>query len=154
MLTSLRVLRLLAAAVWFGGLVFFAFILAPVAFSHLATHDAGTVVGASLRILHSVGLVCALILIVTTLLLPRVRRTPKFLIVTGIMLLLTLYSQYRIFPQMDADRAIAGDIHPGLPCQNNACSDFTRLHQRSEAIELFVLIGGLSLIEMLAMRED
>ncbi len=58
MRASLRVIRLLALVVWVGGLLFFAFVLAPVAFSKLpSTYEAGLVVGASLRVLHLTGLV-------------------------------------------------------------------------------------------------
>ena len=49
----LRFLMLLSLVVWIGGLIFFAFVLAPTAFSVLPTsHLAGNVVGRALGKLH------------------------------------------------------------------------------------------------------
>ncbi len=56
--TFMRALRLFAMVVWVGGLCFFAFVVAPVAFGSLpSAHDAGLVVGGTLRVLHWIGLV-------------------------------------------------------------------------------------------------
>ena len=53
MQTVLRALRLFAMVAWVGGLIFFAFVVAPVAFHSLpSTHEAGIVVGGTLRVLH------------------------------------------------------------------------------------------------------
>ena len=54
----LRLIQLLAIVVWVGGIAFFAFVLAPTAFSVLpSAHEAGLIVGATLRPLHNIGLV-------------------------------------------------------------------------------------------------
>ena len=54
----LRALRLFAMVAWVGGLGFFAFVVAPVAFHSLpSAHEAGMVVGGTLRVLHWIGLV-------------------------------------------------------------------------------------------------
>jgi uncharacterized membrane protein len=67
-----RVLRLLSMVVWVGGLVFFAFVLAPTAFRVLpSTHLAGSVVGATLNILHPVGEFCAAFFLIGTIVLLR-----------------------------------------------------------------------------------
>src|SRR5258708_31136568 len=56
--TFLRALRLYAMVAWVGGLAFFAFVVAPVAFGSLASaHEAGVVVGGTLRVLHWIGLI-------------------------------------------------------------------------------------------------
>ncbi|WP_433983104.1 DUF4149 domain-containing protein [Tunturiibacter empetritectus] len=58
MQTLLRALRLFAMVAWVGGLGFFAFVVAPVAFHSLpSAHEAGMVVGGTLRVLHWIGLV-------------------------------------------------------------------------------------------------
>ena len=58
MQTFLRALRLYAMVAWVGGLLFFAFVVAPVAFGSLpSTHEAGIVVGGTLRVLHWIGLI-------------------------------------------------------------------------------------------------
>ena len=56
MQTFLRALRLYAMVAWVGGLGFFAFVVAPVAFGSLpSAHEAGIVVGGTLRVLHWIG---------------------------------------------------------------------------------------------------
>jgi uncharacterized membrane protein len=69
MKTLVRTLSMLCLAVWIGGLIFFAFVEAPVTFMSLPdTHQEGTIVGDALRILHLIGLLCciALLLLLTT----------------------------------------------------------------------------------------
>jgi hypothetical protein len=149
MSTALRTLRLLALIVWLGGLIFFGAVLAPVAFTHLATtHDAGLVVGASLRILHLIGFVCGAVLILTTLALDRAGRAFFFTVITAAMLALTAWSHFSIIPRMESDRLAAGEITP--QCASPACTDFNRLHPLSEHIEEAVMLGGLALTVMLA----
>ena len=67
MQTLLRALRLFAMVAWVGGLGFFAFVVAPVAFHSLpSAHEAGIVVGGTLRVLHWIGLVGGAIFYVAT----------------------------------------------------------------------------------------
>jgi len=149
MMTALRTLRLLALIVWLGGLIFFGAVMAPVAFHVLpTTHLAGAVVGHSLRVLHIIGMVCAAVLIVTTLLLAHTRRALIFCGITAAMLLLTAYSQFSIIPRMNADRDAAGEITH--TCTSAPCTDFNRLHPISEHVEEGVMLGGLALVVMLA----
>jgi hypothetical protein len=150
MQTTLRILRLLALIVWVGGLVFFGAVLAPVAFTHLpTTHEAGLVVGASLRILHVMGLTCGVILILTTLALARASRALRITAITAVMLALTAYSQYSILPRMDADRDAVGEIDSVSP-DNILRRDFDHLHHLSKHMEEAVLLGGLALTVLLA----
>jgi len=52
-MSFLRYLMLLSLVVWIGGLIFFAFVLAPTAFQVLPnTHLAGNMVGRALSKLH------------------------------------------------------------------------------------------------------
>ena len=52
---------------WVGGLGFFAFVVAPVAFHSLASaHEAGLVVGGTLRVLHMIGLVGGVVFCLAT----------------------------------------------------------------------------------------
>ncbi len=70
MQTVLRALRLYAMVAWVGGLVFFAFVVAPVAFHSLTSaHEAGLVVGGTLRVLHLIGLVGGAVFYAATFLL-------------------------------------------------------------------------------------
>ena len=114
MQTLLRALRLFAMVAWVGGLGFFAFVVAPVAFHSLpSTHEAGIVVGGTLRVLHWIGLVGGTIFYVATgVLWLRAGVTARLgfaieMILTGLMMATTFYSQFKILPAMEVDRAIA-----------------------------------------------
>lgn len=115
-MSFLRYLMLLSLIVWIGGLIFFAFAVAPVAFSVLPTrHLAGNVVGRTLGLLHWMGIFSGLIFLASSLLYSRVTRgTSEALaarnILIVLMLALTLVSQFVIIPRMDTLRASIGEI--------------------------------------------
>ena len=69
-MTFLRFLMLLSLVVWIGGLIFFAFVVAPTVFHPgiLPTRQlAGNVVNRSLGILHGIGLVCGIVFAITSM---------------------------------------------------------------------------------------
>src|ERR1700751_4099495 len=67
MQTFLRALRLYAVVALVGGLAFFAFVVAPVAFGSLpSAHQAGLVVGGTLRVLHWIGLIGGVVFCLAT----------------------------------------------------------------------------------------
>src|SRR5580700_8518047 len=71
-MSFLRYLMLLTLIVWLGGLIFFAFVLAPAAFSVLPTrHLAGTLVGRTLGTLHWMGIFSGIIFLVSSILYSR-----------------------------------------------------------------------------------
>lgn len=152
---ALNSLRLLALAVWLGSLVFFAFVLAPTAFSPIVvqqTHSqfvSGLIVGSSISSLHWIGLICAVILLITVW---QLRRSSGIwqLTAVAVMLLLTAFSQFWIVPRMDRDRVQAGgDINAIAPA-NPARQDFDRLHSLSEKVEGLVLLAGIALTVLVA----
>lgn len=107
----LRALRLLAMTAWVGGIAFFAFVVAPVAFGRLSsTHDAGLVVGGSLNILHWIGLIGGLLFCLATATLWFRAEVPARVgfaievVLALVMLAVTAYSQFRILPAMERDR--------------------------------------------------
>lgn len=111
----LRALRLLAMTAWVGGIAFFAFVVAPVAFGRLSsTHDAGLVVGGSLNILHWIGLIGGLLFCLATATLWFRAEVPARVgfaievVLALVMLAVTAYSQFRILPAMERDRVEAG----------------------------------------------
>jgi uncharacterized membrane protein len=153
MTSTLRYLQLLAITVWVGGLVFFAFILAPTAFGVLPTiHLAGSIVGECLKHFDLLALVCgAIFLAVTAELYRRApnrirgRYEAEFLL-AGAMLLATAYLHWNIIPAMDADQLTAnGDIN-SLPATNPAHTHFDKLHKRSERVAGGVLFVGLAVL--------
>jgi uncharacterized membrane protein len=149
----LRFLQLLSMVVWIGGLVFFAFVLAPTAFGVLPSiHEAGLVVGASLKVFDKVALVCgALFLAVTAGLFRKVpmrirgRYEMEFLL-AGVMLLATAYLQFNIIPAMDADQLQAGGDVNKLARTDPTWQHFDKLHHRSEDVAGAVLLIGLGVL--------
>jgi hypothetical protein len=145
----LRALRLLTIVVWVGGLGFFAFVLAPVAFGVLpSTHEAGMVVRGTLTVLNGMGQLCGgLFALATIVLWSRARVQARNLLLTQLlfvvlMMAATAYVQVSIMPAMERDRIAAGGIIDAAPPDNPARMDFDRLHARSEKVEGAVLLLG------------
>jgi hypothetical protein len=150
--------RLLSLALWVGGLVFFAFVVAPVAFSRLpSAHEAGLIVGATLRVLHLLGLACgALFLLLTLVDLRRIgsrRIVTAELVLDLVMLGVTAYLQFAILPAMEVARTAAGgDVALAAPA-DPARVHFDRLHLLSEKLEGVVLLCGVGLLFAMAGEE-
>src|SRR5580698_6015709 len=105
-----RYVAIAALAVWIGSLIFFGAVLAPTAFKLLPSpHDAGLLVGATLRQLHIIGLCCGLAAVLCLLAVGwgRFGRTAPAILLVLVMMGLTEASQYVILPRMDRDRAAA-----------------------------------------------
>jgi uncharacterized membrane protein len=152
-----RILRHLSIVVWVGGIIFFAFILAPVAFHLLPSqHEAGIVVGGTLRVLDVVGLVCGGIFWIATLVL-YLRSNPAAklgygaqLVIVSVMMLATAHLHMGILPAMEVDRVQAGGDIEASPATNPAHIHFERLHKRSEQVEGAVLLCGLGIVVLMA----
>ena len=154
MRTSFHSLVYLALGLWLGALVFFATVLAPIAFSQLpplfptpaaGIHAAGLIVGGSLVRLHWMGLVCGLIFLAVSVLARAHYRTiiPQGVLVL-VMMLLTAYSQFFIIPQMDTARDSVGGNVAAVAADNPGRQIFDRLHQRSVHVESLVLLCGIA----------
>jgi hypothetical protein len=141
---------LLALVVWIGGIVFLAFVEAPIAFTPglLPTrHMAGSVVGRSLDLLHFMGIASGVVFLIASMLYcrltvgrARVMALRHILIV--LMLILTLISQLAVSPKMHALRAQAGVID-NLALSDPIRREFDRLHVWSKKFEQAVLLLGL-----------
>ena len=149
-MSFLRFLMLLSLVVWLGGLIFFAFVLAPTAFSPglLPTrHMAGSIVGRSLDLLHYMAIASGIVFLIASMLYSRMTvgtATPlaaRHLLIV-LMLLLTVISQFAISPKMYAIRAEVGVID-NVPPDNPLRMEFNRLHMWSEKFEEAVLLLGL-----------
>jgi hypothetical protein len=161
MQTLVRALRLYAMVAWVGGLAFFAFVVAPVAFGTLASaHQAGLVVGGTLRVLHWIGLVGGAVFCLGTGWLWFRAEVParigfaRQLALTAVMLVVTAYSQFRILPAMEVDRALAGGEVETASLDNSGRVDFERLHRLSEKLEGFVLLCGLGVVFVLSRESQ
>ena len=154
-MSLLRFLMLLSLVIWIGGLIFFAFVLAPTAFQVLPdTHLAGNVVGRALGKLHWIAIVSGIIFLASSLIYSHLTEgTSHFFalrhVLICLMLGLTLLSQLWIIPRMDALRAQVGDFAT-VPLDNPARVQFDALHVWSTRVEGAVLLLGLVTIYLTA----
>ena|SRR6266849_10086977 len=155
---TLRTLMLLALIAWIGGILFFAFVLAPTVFTVLPTREmAGNVVSRSLTALHWIGLIsgtvflgCSLAYNQRTLARPRTFAAAHVFVV--LMLALTLVSQFAITPRMRTLRAQLGTID-NVSLTDSRRMEFDHLHAWSTRAEGGVLCLGL-LVVVLTARSD
>ena len=157
----LRALRLFAMVAWVGGLIFFAFVVAPIAFHRLpSAHQAGLVVGGTLQVLHWIGLIGGVVFCIATGILWLRAEVPArvgFAIATAlttVMLLTTAYSQFRILPAMERDRVQAGGEIETADVASPPRADFERLHAQSERLEGLVLFCGIGVVLVLARESQ
>ena len=154
-MSILRFLMLLSLVVWIGGLIFFAFVLAPTAFQVLPnTHLAGNVVGRSLGKLHGIAIISGIVFLITSLLYSRFTEGTSHVfafrhLLIIVMLALTLLSQFWIIPRMDSLRASVGDFG-AVPLDNPARVQFDALHVWSTRVEGAVLVLGLVAVYLTA----
>ena len=149
-MTFLRFLMLLALVVWIGGLIFFAFVVAPTVFAPglLPTrHMAGEIVGRSLGALHWMGIISGIVFLIASATYNRMtaghaRLLTGLHLLIALMLMLTLISQFAISPKMHALRAQAGVIDD-LPLDSPVRMEFDRMHVWSEKFEEGVFLLGL-----------
>jgi uncharacterized membrane protein len=151
----LRTLMLLALIVWIGGIVFFAFVLAPTLFLVLpTTRMAGDVVSVSLTKLHWMGLISGVVFLICSLgynWLRHARLKPSaashiFII---LMLALTAYSQFIITPRMHQLRS---EVAKADALHDSDQIEFAALHQLSTWTEGGVLLLGLGVVVLTARR--
>jgi uncharacterized membrane protein len=156
-MSFLRFLMLLSLVCWIGGLIFFAFVVAPTAFSVLPTsHLAGNVVGRSLGKLHWIGLISGIVFLVSSLLYSRLTDGAAHVfavrhVLLCVMLALTLISQFGIMPRMDALRASLGEVR-SVPLDNPERVQFDALHAWSTRVEGAVLLLGLVVVYLTAKQ--
>ncbi|MGB6191803.1 MAG: DUF4149 domain-containing protein [Terracidiphilus sp.] len=160
MKTLLRTLLYLTLIVWLGAEIFFP-VVAAITFSTLAgdTHTAGTIIGSLLRILHGVGVVSGLVAMALLALAPawniyRPRTVLAPMVLILLMLGCTVYSQYGIIPAMERDRMTAGGAIDILNTSDPAVAHFNMLHNRSEHLEMLILLLGLATVVLVARAES
>ena len=158
-MSFVRYLMLLSLVVWIGGLIFFAFAVAPTVFnpSVLPTRQlAGNVVSRSLGILHMMGIACGIIFAVTSMIDSRVVNgiaqpfAARNLIIY-LMIILTLVGMFGVAARMQALKDQMGIID-NVPHDDARRVEFNRLHEWSTRIEGTVLILGLALLYLTARR--
>ena len=154
-MSFLRFLMMLSLVVWIGGLVFFAFVLAPTAFQVLPnTHLAGNVVGRALGKLHWLAIFSGIVFLISSVLYSRVTQGSPHVfaarhVLIVVMLALTLFSQYWIISRMDKLRATISDF-AAVPLNDPVRMQFDALHAWSTRVEGAVLILGLVAVYLTA----
>jgi hypothetical protein len=143
--------------VWLGGLIFFAFVLAPTVFSVLPTrHMAGSVVQRSLTALHWMGIVSGIIFLIASLAYARMTTGDAHPfavrnVFVVLMVVLTLVSQIGIMPRMTVLRDSMGTID-NVPLTDPARVEFDRLHVWSTRVEELVLLLALVVTYLTAQQ--
>jgi hypothetical protein len=156
-MSFLRFLMLLSLVAWIGGLMFFAFVLAPTVFAPGVlpnTHLAGNIVGRALGKLHWIAIFSGIIYLGSSLLYSRLSDGTAQIfaarhVLICLMLALTLVSQFGIIPRMDTLRAQVADFTT-VPPDNPARAEFDALHAWSTRLESAVLLLGLLVVYLTA----
>jgi uncharacterized membrane protein len=150
---------LLSLVVWIGGIIFFAFVLAPTVFNPnvLPTRQlAGNVVNRSLGILHWMGICSGIVFAVTSMIDSRVVNgvaqpfAVRHLLIY-LMIILTLVSMFAVGAKMQVLRQQMAMIDE-VPHDDPRRVEFNRLHQWSTRIEGTVLLLGLAVLFLTARR--
>ena len=142
----LRFLQVFALGTWVGAIVYFAAVVTRGAFAVLPNADlAGALVGVTIKGLHGLGIIAAVIYLLASLVLGRSVRALAEPAALGVilMLVLTLASQRIVLPRMDALRARMGSVD-ATTRENPLRVEFDRLHRVSVQIESGVLLVGLA----------
>lgn len=148
-MSFLRFLMLLSLVVWIGGIIFFAFVVAPSLFMIVPSqHVAGLVVARSLTSLHWIGMVAALVFLICGMIASR---GMSKIVLVGIMLVLTLILQFGIVRRMEQLRASVPNADVSVLMPNDPTrAQFDRLHNYSTKLEGSVLLLGLVTIFLVA----
>jgi hypothetical protein len=160
MKTLLRTLLYLALIVWLGAEIFFP-VVAAITFTSLQpnTHAAGTIVGQLLRILHGMGMVSGMVALALLALAPawgiyKPRNVLVPMVLVVLMAACTVYSQFGIIPAMERDRVAAGGAINTADSSDPQTIDFNKLHNRSEDVEMAILLMGLATVVLVARAES
>jgi hypothetical protein len=154
---ALRLVYVLALAVWLGGMTILGAVVAPTIFQTLQTADAGSgralaglAFGAILTRFHYVAYGCGFLLLVMLIIMALLGPRPKHLaircgIVAG-MLLVAVYSGVVVLGEIDAIQREVGTLPSQLPDGDPRRVRFNELHQLSTRLMMVDLIAALALL--------
>ena len=154
---ALRLVYVLALAVWLGGMTMLGAVVAPTIFQTLQAADpgsgralAGLAFAAILTRFHFVAYGCGILLLVTLIAMALLGPRPKhFAIRCGIvagMLLMSAYSGVVVLGEIDAIQREVGTLPSRLPEGDPRRVRFDALHQLSTRLMMVDLIGALALL--------
>lgn len=151
MSTLLRTLEFLCLGLWIGSDAFLSFVVAPGAFSVLASRDqAGALVGYALGRMHIVGLACGMVFLLARFLRTRALAslTAPAVLCVAVMIALTAISQFTVSARMAELRRQMGSIQ-ATRADSPLLAEFHRLHRLSVSLESGVLLAGLGALFLL-----
>jgi len=142
----LRTIEFLGLGYWLGSDGFLSFVVAPGAFSVLASRDqAGAIVRYSLGRMHGMGIVCGVVILLARVL--RIRSLAALVapaaLCVALMILLTVISQVAVSPKMAGLRVQMGSIE-ATTAGSPLLAEFARLHTISVGLESGVLLAGMA----------
>jgi len=142
---------------WLGGIVFLSFVEAPGVFSILASREqAGSIVGYSLTRLHYIGIAAAIIYFISAVALAKSAKVlvQPAAILVGLMLALTLVSEFGVRPRMNVLRPQMDSLDSAATAigPNPARAEFDRLHRVSVQLEGATLLLGVAALFFGARR--
>ena len=158
-MSLVRFFMLLSLVVWIGGIIFFAFVVAPTVFRPgiLPSHQlAGNVVNRSLSLLHGMAIACGIVFAVTSMVnsvAVNGSAEPFALrhLLVYLMIILTLISMFAVGAKMQVLRQQMVMIDE-VPQDDARRVEFNRLHVWSTRLEGTVLVLGLALLYLTARR--
>ncbi len=158
-MSFVRYLMLLSLVIWIGGIIFFAFVVAPTVFRPgiLPSHQlAGNVVNRSLSILHGMAICCGLVFVIMSMIDSAVVNgsAQPFAarhVLVYLMIILTLVSMFAVGARMQLLRQQMVMIDE-VPKDDARRVEFNRLHVWSTRLEGTVLVLGLALLYLTARR--
>ena len=152
MLIVFKFLYLLSIVVWIGSIIFFSFLAAPSIFKVLPRETAGEVVGDIFPKYWMVGYAASLLALSTLLIDAMLNHTSPFVEIAILvaMSLLGFYAGLVIGPKArdikaEIKKEDGGEVEPLRRA-------FKRVHAVSAALNMLVLVLGLTLIYFTALR--
>ena len=154
---ALRLVYVLALAVWLGGMAILGAVVAPTIFQTLQTADpeggralAGLAFGAMLARFHYVAYGCGALLLVMLIIMALLGPRPKaFAVRCGLvaaMLVVSVYSGKVVLGEIEAIQREVGGLPSHLPAGDLRRIRFDELHQLSTRLMMVNLLGGLVLL--------
>jgi hypothetical protein len=154
---ALRIVYVLALAIWLGGIAILGAVVAPTIFQTMQAADpesgralAGLAFGAMLGRFHYVAYGCGVLLLVMLVIMALLGPRPKhFAIRCGLiilMLLIAVYSGVAVLGEIDAIQQEVGTLPSRLPDADPRRIRFDHLHQLSTRLMMVNLIGVLALV--------
>ena len=145
---------LVSLALWLGGIVFFSFFTTPVVFSHLPKELASEFLAALFPRYYALGYTAGGLMLLASLLEAALLRQIPWIRLGVVVLMLgcTLYAGLVLRPQVHELKVQLRSVEEGTELGNHLKASFDQLHRFSVILNLIVLVGGLILIGIVALR--